>query len=234
MASCACWEFTINRLRLTPWYWYLAVLLTSTAFGFANWINYACNFVVLVSFSDNVTITRGTQGGQLLPLDTCQSWGRYDGLQLDSNMKTVRVSASLTIFLGAFLLIILGFYPFILCRIAWMRATAKWMAAIFAVLCALFQALTHLMVKSELCLNSNLVLSGVYQCLKDTPPYRATYFTVATYAVSALLITFLPVDIARDEEDHDEERDEERAAEDDRDGTEGGAKDSVEHGNTGH
>ena len=91
-----------------------AALQAATFMSLIGWslawiVDKSCAFVVIIG-RDEVSgravdsISKGTQEGQYRPGDTCRPWRRYQNegvLELDSNMIVTRVSAALSIVLGA-------------------------------------------------------------------------------------------------------------------------------------
>lgn len=215
-----------KRIRETSSFWPVASIFCLAAFAVRIWIDKDCGFVRLtgtVEYPDgttgltNETFYRGTQRGKLLPGDSCTAWAQYDDLELDRNMVITRASAALTIVLGSFVMAFLLFFPFSI-RLC-VRRTIKWTGAIFALSCTVFQALTHLMVKSDLCERSTLTSTDSHgntiiwdQCSKKTPTYNATFFTMAAWAVAAIsmaLVSYSLPDttIKASQEDRDDAKD---------------------------
>ena len=94
---------------LPPPLYIAATSMSLIGWSFAWIVDKSCAFVVIigrdeVSGSSVDSISRGTQEGQYRPGDTCRPWRRYQNeglLELDSNMIATRVSAALSIVLGA-------------------------------------------------------------------------------------------------------------------------------------
>mmetsp|Transcript_26489 Transcript_26489/g.74125 ORF Transcript_26489/g.74125 Transcript_26489/m.74125 type:complete len:322 (+) Transcript_26489:159-1124(+) len=139
-------------------------------------------------------IHRGIQGGMLDADDTqCRAWGKYDDLDLDSKMIGARASAALSIVFGFFCLIIALAWP------RWPRRYLKIATSLMAFCVSVFQALTHLMVKSELCKDTSFTHVGsdgrsiVYdECDNDTPAYNLTFATIGAWLVATALLCSLP------------------------------------------
>lgn len=158
-------------------------------------VDKSCEFIVLplLNNTTTTTISRGTQQGMLQPGDSCQAWNKYDTLELDSKMIATRVSAALSIVCGAVSLV--------LCLV-WLQWPLRWIRFVgaFLALCvAVFQALTHLMVKSDFCGplkefwdNSNdQALELIFDdCDKATPAYNLTFATMGLYAIAGPLIVW--------------------------------------------
>ena len=166
--------------------------IAATSMSLIGWslawiVDKSCAFVVIIgrdvsSGSSVDSISRGTQEGQYRPGDTCRPWRRYQNegvLELDSNMIATRVSAALSIVLGAIVIggLIVAYLK------EWRRvrrssnqdevpsAVAEdsppptsnntpqkpniWLRILACLsslaIIATFQGLTHLMISSELC-----------------------------------------------------------------------------------
>mmetsp|Transcript_7026 Transcript_7026/g.14407 ORF Transcript_7026/g.14407 Transcript_7026/m.14407 type:complete len:201 (+) Transcript_7026:262-864(+) len=166
----------------------------------------------------------------LFPDDSCQPWKDVD-VELDSNMIATRISAALSIVLGFLIwiyttLVALRWSKCILvtnrsiqqrrcscfatCLIQMTsNRCVKFLVALLALAVAVFQALTHLMVKSDLCEDAEpfeAVVGGrtaVYDtCEKDTPAYNLTFATMAMWVVLAIFVGVMRIPYAsRDEEE---------------------------------
>ena len=188
--------------------WIAVVLCMTIGWALVWVVDKSCEFVTLPALSQQddgsttttittmVRITRGTQRGMLKPGDACQAWGKYDDLELDPKMVITRVAASMSIVLGAFCLLIM---------IAWLRVSRVWLSrltALLAFIIAVLQALTHLMVHSDLCEQTTASsetndggddADGEDACNRSTVAYKCTYFNMALWLAVAILLLRLPL-----------------------------------------
>ena len=173
------------KLPLPPPLYIAATSMSLIGWSLAWIVDKSCAFVIIigrdeVSGSSVDSISRGTQEGQYRPGDTCRPWRRYQNeglLELDSNMIATRVSAALSIVLGA--IVIGGLIVAYLKEWRMVRRSSNqeevpsavedsptttsnntpqkpnmWLrilACTLSLAIATFQGLTHLMISSELC-----------------------------------------------------------------------------------
>ena len=164
-------------------------------------VDKSCDFVVLLGRNADGevvdTITRGTQRGMLGPNDVCQNWAQYEELELDTKMVVTRVTAAMSIVLGAVCI----FFLFVWLK--WSRRWIKCLVVVCSVSISVFQALTHLMVKSDLCEGQDPITSVneagqtiVYdECSNSTPTYNITFATIALWLAVAVLAFLLPTSL---------------------------------------
>jgi hypothetical protein len=194
------------KLSHAPIQWYAATIVTIASWALAWVVDKSCEFVIVFGTdpADGTivdSLNRGTQGGQLRPGDSCQAWGKYDELELSSKVVATRVAASLTIVLGAFILAWLLLWPCLCCCcFQTRRLLLSRICALLAFICAGFQAMTHLIVKSDLCEESNFTTTadnGTTEllwntCDKSTTAYNITFATIALWVVACILICCIP------------------------------------------
>jgi hypothetical protein len=197
----------LHKLSQAPIQWYAATIVTMASWTLSWVVGKSCEFVVVFGTDQNGTIVddaslnRGTQGGQLRPGDSCQAWGTYDDLELSSKVVATRIAASLTIVLGALILAWLLLWPCLCCCCCQRRRLLlSRIGALLALICAGFQAMTHLIVKSDLCEESNFTTTaddGTTEllwntCDKSTTAYNITFGTITMWVLACILICCIP------------------------------------------
>lgn len=195
------------KLSQAPIQWYAATIVTAASWALSWVVDKSCEFVIVFGTDPNGTIVddaslnRGTQRGQLRPGDSCQAWGTYDDLELSSRVVATRVAASLTIVFGAYILGWLLLWPCLCCCCCQRRRLSlSRIGSLLALVCAGFQAMTHLIVTSDLCEDSNFTTmsdDGTTEilwntCDKSTTAYNITFGTIALWVVASILICCIP------------------------------------------
>jgi len=181
---------------------------------------------------EDVVLGRGTQIGQLLPGDECKPWSEYENLVLDQYATISGLASMITLVCGGVILAVLVLaYPLTPLDTGYgvcFRATFQWTAVLAAVGAAVLQALTHFLVVSNLCGDSELLDAG-YDCIIPTFSYNLTFANLSAWAVVAILVVDCscgkrPCDDgtggrreATEDEDDEEEEDEEEEDEEEQD-----------------
>ena len=197
--------------------WILTILISVAAFVGVWIVDKSCEFVRITGHTkeDNseqqeevFSVTRGTQRGMLQPGDECTPWGQYEELeQLDSKMTMTRVSAALSIVFGA---IVISYLLVTAIQLSSLSSAnfqcmkcchyPRVITSVLAICISIFQALTHLMISSDLCEGSidySIVddedKTFVYDdCDRSTPAYNSTFVTIFLWLLVAYLIATLP------------------------------------------
>jgi hypothetical protein len=212
-----CLSHYISSLLHTPYRWYGSLLLVLAAWSLSFVVDKSCTFVEIRSSSTGDTFGRGTQRGQIVPTDSCEAWASYEELELDSNMVWTRTSAALTIVVGALVwipyLLWLRLYNNNICGSTGRGWVLRLVAAGSCILCAVFQALTHLMVHSELCKDAEEVvvvvddeLVVVYdECSKTTTAYNITFATMGLWVLASFLVLMTPLQNREQQEEKEQD-----------------------------
>ena len=190
----------------------IAAFLCAVVAWSLSWVvDKSCEFVILSSREEDSsaeedksfpTLSRGIQRGSWQPGDSCQAWGQYnddDNVNLPSRMIVARIAAAITIVFGAFIMVWTAVTAMQICSC--LKETTivilHRLFALLSLLCSICQAATHLMVKSDFCEESDLVIvtsDGMEilfdKCSKDTVAYNITFATIVLWLVPMTVLLF--------------------------------------------